>query len=81
VAFNISKVKMTKELMEALATIYEKPSASNKVHLMKQLFIIKMLDGGSVAEHLNEFNTVTSELESVDIIFEDEVRTLLILSN
>ncbi|MGV7988763.1 hypothetical protein PJP10_30760, partial [Mycobacterium kansasii] len=81
VAFNISKVKTTKELMEALATMYEKPSTSNKVHLMKQLFNMKMSDGGSVAEHLNEFNTVTSQLESIGIIFEDEVRALLILSS
>ncbi|MGV7989131.1 hypothetical protein PJP10_32685, partial [Mycobacterium kansasii] len=60
--------------MEALATMYEKPSASNKVHLMKQLFNMKMSDGGRVAKHLNEFNVVTSQLESIDIIFEDEVR-------
>jgi hypothetical protein len=35
VAFNISKEKTTKELMDALAKLYEKPSASNKVFLMK----------------------------------------------
>ena len=81
VAFNISKVKTTKELMQALATMYEKPSASNKVHLMKRLFNMKMSDGGGVAEHLNEFNTVTSQLESVGITFDDEVRALLILSS
>lgn len=69
VAFNISKMKITKELMEALATMYEKPSASNKVHLMKQLFNMKMSDGASVAKHLDEFNTVTSHLESIGIIF------------
>jgi hypothetical protein len=35
VAFNISKEKTMKDLMEALAKLYEKPSASNKVFLMK----------------------------------------------
>ena len=34
--------------------LYEKPSASNKVFLMKHLFNMKMLKGGSVADHLNE---------------------------
>ena len=29
-AFNISKEKTTKDLMDALAKLYEKPSASNK---------------------------------------------------
>ena len=57
---NITKAKTTEELMETLARLYEKPSASNKVFLMKILFNIKMVEGGSIADHLNEFNTVTS---------------------
>ena len=60
VAFNISKEKTTKGLMDALAKSYEKPSASNKVFLMRRLFNMKMSEGGSVADHLNEFNTVTN---------------------
>ena len=39
-----------------------------------------MANDGSVAEYLNDFNTVTSQLESMRINFEDEVRALLILS-
>ena len=35
VAFNISKEKTTKGVMSALEKLYEKPSASNKVILMK----------------------------------------------
>ena len=42
VDFNISKEKITKELMEKLAKLYKKPSASNKVFLMKRLFNMKM---------------------------------------
>jgi hypothetical protein len=41
-AFNISKEKTTKDLMDALAKLYEKPSVSNKVFLMKRLFNMKM---------------------------------------
>ena len=64
VTFNITKVKMMKELMETLEKLYEKPSASNKVFLMKCLFNMKMTEGGSITDHLNEFNTVTSQLSS-----------------
>jgi hypothetical protein len=74
VAFNISKEKTTKGLMDALAKLYEKPSASNKVFLMKILFNMKMLEGGSVADHLNEFNMVTNQLSSVKVDFDDEVK-------
>lgn len=42
---------------------------------------MKMIEGRTVTEHLNEFNTVTSQLTSVDINFNDEVRALLILSS
>ena len=65
--------------MNTLGKLYEKPSASNKVFLMKHLFNMKMLEGRSVADHLNEFNTLTSQLSFVKVNFDDEVRDLLIL--
>jgi hypothetical protein len=79
VDFNISKEKAMKELMDALDKLYEKPSTSNKVFLMKRLFNMKMSEGVSVADHLNEFNTVTNPLSYVKVDFGDEVRALLIL--
>ena len=63
VAFNISKENKMKEMMDALAKLYEKPLASNKVFLMKRLFNMNMLEGRSIANHLNEFNTVTNHLK------------------
>ena len=60
VAFNITKEKTTKDLMKILVTVYEKPFASNEVFLMKRLFNMKIAEGGSVIDHLNEFNIVTS---------------------
>ena len=46
---------------------------------MKRLFNMKMSEGRSVVDHLNEFNTITSKLSSVKVNFYDEVRALLIL--
>ena len=65
--------------MSALAKLYEKSSASNKVFLMKCLFNMKMSEGGIVADHLNDFNIVTSQLSYVGVTFDDEVRALLFL--
>ena len=79
VAFNITKAKMIEELMQTLARLYEKPSASNKVFLMKHLFNMKIAEGVYVADHLNEFNSITSQLSSVGINFDEEIRALLIL--
>jgi hypothetical protein len=79
VAFNILKEKTMKGLMGALAKMYEKPLMSNKVLLMKRLFNMKMSKGGSVADHLNEFNTITNQLSSIKVDFDDEVKYFLIL--
>ncbi|KAE8682957.1 AGC (cAMP-dependent, cGMP-dependent and protein kinase C) kinase family protein, putative isoform 1 [Hibiscus syriacus] len=68
-------------LMVALSNMYEKPSASNKVHLMRRLFNLRMAEGASVAQHLNELNTITTQLSSVEIEFDDEVRALILLSS
>jgi hypothetical protein len=79
--FNISKEKSTKDLMKELARLYEKPSTSNKVFLMKNLFNMKMSmsKGGYVVYNLNEFNIVTNKLSFVEVKFDDEVGDLLIL--
>jgi hypothetical protein len=78
-AFNISKENTMKELMDALAKLYEKTSTSNKVFLMKILLNMNISEGGSVVDHLNEFNTITNQLSSIKVHFDDEVRALLIL--
>ncbi|KAE8657593.1 ABC transporter B family member 6 [Hibiscus syriacus] len=67
--------------MAALSSMYEKPSASNKVHLMRRLFNLRMAERASVAQHLNELNTITTQLSSVEIEFNDEVRALILLSS
>ena len=81
VAHNVVKEKTTADLMKALSGMYEKPSANNKVHLMKKLFNLKMAENALVAQHLNEFNTITNQLSSVEIDFDDEIRTLIVLAS
>ena len=81
VAHNVVKEKNTTGLMAALSSMYEKPLADNKVHLMKKLFNLKMAEGASVAQHLNEFNTITNQLSSIEIDFDDKIRALIVLAS
>ena len=81
VAFNIVNEKTTAGLIKALSNMYEKPSAANKVYLIRQLVNTKMREGASVTDHVNEFNSILSRLGSVEINFEDEVKALLLLSS
>ena len=48
---------------------------------MKKLFDLKKAEGTPIAQHLNEFNTITNQLSSVEIKFDDEVRALILLSS
>ena len=74
--FNITKENMMEELMETLAKLYKKPSTSNKVFLMKHLFNMKMVEGRFFIDHLNEFNTITSQLSSMNVSFDEEISFL-----
>jgi hypothetical protein len=73
VAHNVVKEKTTAGLMVALSSMYENPPPNNKVHLMKKLFNLKMAEGVLVVQHLNESNTITNQLFSVEIDFDDEI--------
>ena len=61
IVHNLVKEKTIVDLMKALSSMYEKPSANNKVYLMKKLFNLKKAEGTLIAQHLNEFNTITNQ--------------------
>ena len=67
--------------MKALSGMHEKPSTNNNVHLMKKLFNLKLAKNASVAQHLNEFNTITNQLLFVEIDFDDEICALIVLAS
>ena len=81
IAHNVVKEKTIADLMKALSGMYEKPSANNKVHLMKKLFNLKMAENASVVQHLNEFSTITNQFSSVEIDFDDEIHALIVLAS
>ena len=67
--------------MKALSSMYEKSSANNKVHLMKKLFNLKMAENISTTQHLNEFNTITNQLSSIEIDFDNKICALIVLAS
>lgn len=62
IAFNVVNEKTTFGLLKALSNMYEKPSASNNVFLIRQIVNTKMTEGAAVADHLNGFNSMISKL-------------------
>ena len=81
VAFNIIKEKTTSDLLKTLSNMYEKSSTMTKVYLLRRLFNLQMSEGGSIVDHINEFNMIVSQLSSVEINFEDEIKALILMSS
>ena len=67
VLLNVSGEATVKNLWEKIGTLYQSKSLVNKMFLQKNLYNLRMKDGDSVTEHLNAFNTVVSQLSSIDI--------------
>jgi hypothetical protein len=79
VLLNVSKEATTKDLWDKLGKLYQSKSLVNKLFLRKNLYNLRMRDGDLVADHLNTFNTVVSQLVSVEIkiVYEDKCISLL----
>jgi hypothetical protein len=75
----VSGEATTKELWDKLGNLYQSKSLVNKLFLWKKLYNLRMRDGDSVTEHLNAFNTVVSQLLSVEIKISDEDKCISLL--
>ena len=40
-----------------------------------------MSENGSISDHINKFNIIVSQLNSVDINFKDEIKALILISS
>ena len=52
--------------------MYQAKSLVNKLFLRKNLYSLRMEEGGSVTEHLNAFNLLVAQLKSFGIKLEEE---------
>ena len=76
---NVSGEATAKALWDKLGTLYQSKSLLNKLFLWKKLDNLRMKDGDSVTEHMNAFNTVVSQLLSINIKISDEDKCISLL--
>jgi hypothetical protein len=79
VLLNVSGESIAKELWDKLGNLYQSKSLVNKLFLRKKLYHLRMEDGDSVTEHLNAFNTLVSQLGSVNITIAEEDKCITLL--
>jgi hypothetical protein len=79
VLLNVLRESIAKELWDKLGNLYQSKSLVNKLFLRKKLYHLRMEDGDSVTEHLNSFNTLVSQLVSVNIMNVEEYKSITLL--
>nr|GEV86095.1 retrovirus-related Pol polyprotein from transposon TNT 1-94 [Tanacetum cinerariifolium] len=55
-----------------LESLYMTKSLANKLRLKDRLYTFRMKPGTSVQDHLDEFNTILTDLENLDVDIDDE---------
>ena len=60
---------------------YMSKSLTNKLYLKQKLYGLKMADGSDLSQHINVFNQIISDLKRVNVKFEDEDKTLMLLNS
>jgi hypothetical protein len=75
----VSEEATTKDLWDKLGKLYQFKSLVNKLFMSKKMYNLRMRDGDSMADNLNTFNTVVSQLVSVEIKISDEDKCLSLL--
>ena len=77
----VAKEKTMAELWAKLESLYMTKSLANRLYIKKMMFTLKMAEGSSLDEHIDEFNKVCDTLETIDEGLNDEGKALLLISS
>jgi transposase InsO family protein len=69
------------ELWKKLTARYERKTAVNKAFLIRQLVNLKFKEGGSVSNHLNDFQSIVNQLTTMKMNLDEELQALMLLSS
>ena len=75
----VAQEKTTNEFWSKLESLYMTKSLTRKLHLKQKFIMLRMSEGGSIKGHIEEFNSIVTDLENVDIKVDDEDQALQLL--
>jgi hypothetical protein len=75
----VTNAKSAAKLWKKLEELYMTKSLANKLRLKKHLYAIRMVEGTSIQSHLNEFNSICVDLESLNVKIDDEDKAILLV--
>ncbi|KAH9666456.1 hypothetical protein KPL70_020645 [Citrus sinensis] len=77
----VAKEKTVVGLWAKLGNVYMTKSLANRLYIKKKMFSLRMIKGTSLNKHIDEFNKVCDELETIDEGLSDEIKALLLISS
>ncbi|KAH9681219.1 hypothetical protein KPL71_026889 [Citrus sinensis] len=77
----VAKERTIAGLWTKLENLYMTKSLANRLYIKKKMFSLRMVEGSSLDEHIDEFNKVCDALETIDEGLSDESKALLLISS
>ena len=81
VYFIVQLGSTTFELWKTLSDTYEKKVAATYIYLTRGLYNLRMKESDSVQTHLNEYESLSSQISAQGTAIEDELRAMLLMSS
>ncbi|XP_025982149.1 uncharacterized protein LOC114391650 [Glycine soja] len=81
VLYKVAEEQTVVGLWLKLEKLYMMKYICNKFLLKKRLFGLRMKEGASLKEHLDELNSILMELRDIDLKMEDEDVTMILLAS
>ena len=78
---HVAKETNPHTLWKNLENVYETKNARANIFLMQKLMNLKLKEGQSIAEHLNEFEGMIMHLSAVGLSLVDETQACLLLGS
>ena len=79
VLFNIVLETTLAGLWTKLEKLYMTKSLTNRILLKRQLYGLRVKEGTSIADHLNAFNTLLVQLQSIEVKIPSEDKAITLL--
>ncbi|KAK4397553.1 Retrovirus-related Pol polyprotein from transposon TNT 1-94 [Sesamum angolense] len=79
IMYHVMNLKSQGEVWKKLEIQFMSKSITNKLYLKQRLYGLKMQEGSDLAQHVNVFNQIITDLARLDVNIEDEDRAMILL--
>ncbi|KAH9649108.1 Integrase catalytic domain-containing protein [Citrus sinensis] len=77
----VARERTLADLWAKLERVYMTKLLANRLYIKKRMFTLKMAEGSSLEDHIDEFNKICNTLEIIDEGLDDEDKALLLVSS